>query len=85
MKTLSSEKRPNFQSLCFALYHICCGGGQYVMMSTCLWQLENAMAQHRDLLPSTEVDEPTPKRQKTSHDVPPYTPGHVSHTVSPAS
>ena len=65
-------------------------------MSTCLWQLENAMFQHRDPLPSTEVDEPTPKRQKRSHDVSPSsegeeptpkttTPGNVSHTVSPAN
>ena len=53
------------------------------------------MFQHRDPLSSTEVDEPTPKRQKGSHDVPPSseveeptpkttTPGNVSHTVSPA-
>ena len=45
------------------------------MMSTCLWQLENAMAQHRDLLPSTEADEPTPRTTA---------PGYVSHKVSPA-
>ena len=45
------------------------------VMSTCLWQLKNSMAQHRDLLPSTEVDEPTP--QTTA-------PGHVSHKVSQA-
>ena len=66
------------------------------MMSTCLWQLENAMSQDRDPLPSTEVEEPTPKRLKRSHDVPPSTevdeptpkttaPGNVSHTVSPAN
>ena len=46
------------------------------MMSTCVWQLENPMAQHRDPLPSTEADEPVPKTTG---------PGHVSHTVSPAS
>ena len=66
------------------------------MMSTCLWQLGNAMAQHRDLLPSTEVEEPTPNRQKRSHYVPlsteveeptpkTTTPGNVSHTVSSAN
>ena len=66
------------------------------MMSTCLWQLENAMAQHHDLLRSTEADEPTPKRQRRVHDVLSSTevdeptpkttaPGHVSHTVSPAN
>ena len=54
------------------------------------------MAQHRDLLPSTEIDELIPKGQKRSHDVPPSTDvneptqkatalGHVSHTVSPAN
>ena len=46
------------------------------LKSTCLWQLENAVAQHHDLLPSTEVDEPTPKTSA---------PGHVSHSVSLAS
>ena len=46
------------------------------MMSTCLWQLENAMAQRHDSLPSTEVEEPTPKTTA---------PGNVSHMVSPAN
>ena len=65
------------------------------MMSTCFWQLENAMAEHRDPLPSTDVDEPIPKRRNRSHEVsrsteaneptPKTAPGHVSHTVSPAS
>ena len=66
------------------------------MVSTCLWQLENDMSQHHDPVPSTEVDESTPNRQKRSHDVPPSTeaeeptpkttaPGNVSHKVSSAN